>query len=185
MKKQILFLHSAGPQGKNEGSSGLVAYLQKELSHDYNVQFPKMPNPDEPDYEAWRKKTEEELSKVEDGVILVGHSLGGSVLLKQLSEHPFNKQIAGLFLVATPFWGKDMEEYMLADDFASKLPEIPIIMLYHSRHDEWVPFSHLRTYAKKLPKAYVRELYGDEHEFRDGIEELVQDIKSLEKSVQF
>jgi uncharacterized protein len=183
MKKQILFLHSAGPQGKHEGSSDLVAYLQKELGHDYNVRFPIMPDPDDPEYEAWRKKIEEELEKAEDGVILVGHSLGGSVLLKHLSEHPYKKQIAGLFLIATPYWGKEMDEYMLADDFASKLPPIPIIMLYHSRHDEMVPFSHLSTYAKKLPKAYVRELYGDEHEFSEGIKELVQDIKSLEKTI--
>jgi predicted alpha/beta hydrolase family esterase len=182
-QKQILFLHSAGPQGKHEGSSDLVAYLEKELSHDYNVHFPKMPNPDNPEYEAWREKIEEELNKAEDGVILVGHSLGGSVLLKQLSEHPFNKQIAGLFLIATPYWGKEMKEYMLDDDFATKLPEIPFIMLYHSRHDEEVPVSHLRAYAKKLPKAYVRELYGDEHVFSSGIGELVQDIKSLEKTV--
>jgi uncharacterized protein len=185
-QKQILFLHSAGPQGKHEGSSDLVAYLEKELSHDYNVQFPKMPNPDNPDYEAWREKIEEELNKAEDGVILVGHSLGGSVLLKHLSEHPFNKQIAGMFLIATPYWGKpdwEYDEYELDDDFASRLPEIPFIMLYHSRHDEVVSFSHLGAYAKKLPKAYVRELYGDEHVFSSGIKELVQDIKSLEQPV--
>jgi uncharacterized protein len=184
MKKQIIFFHSAGPQGKHEGSSDLVTWLEKELGHDYNVQFPKMPNPDNPEGEAWRKKIAEELEAAQDGVILVGHSLGGSILLKQLSEHPFKKQIAGLFLVATPYWGKsDWEkEFRLDDDFASKLPNIPLIILYHSRHDEEVPFSHLSTYAKKLPKAYVRELYGDDHVFSNGIEELVQDIKSLEQN---
>lgn len=185
MKKQILFLHSAGPQGKHEGSSDLVAWLQKELSHDYNVHFPIMPNPDNPGYEAWRKKTEEELNAVNDGVILVGHSLGGSVLLKQLSEYPFEKRIAGLFLIATPFWEKnwDMDEYVLKDDFASRLPKIPLIMLYHSRHDEMVPFSSLSAYAKKLPKAFVRELRGDDHVFAEGLPELVEDIKSLEKTI--
>jgi predicted alpha/beta hydrolase family esterase len=179
MKKQILFLHSAGPQGTHEGSSDLVAWLKKELSHDYNVHFPIMPDPDNPEYEAWREKIEEELDATEDGVILVGHSLGGSVLLKQLSEHPFNKKISGMFLIATPFWGKEMDEYMLKNDFASRLPEIPVTILYHSRHDEMVPFSHLGTYAKKMPKAYVRELYGDDHVFADGIPELVKDIKNL------
>lgn len=179
MKKQILFLHSAGPQGKHEGSSDLVAWLRKELSHDYNVHYPIMPDPDNPEYEAWRKKTEEELNKTDDGVILVGHSLGGSILLKQLSEHPFKKKIAGLFLVATPFWGEGMEEYMLEDNFTSKLPDIPVTILYHSRHDEIVPFSHVGTYAKKMPKAFVRELRGDEHAFTDGIPELASDIKNL------
>lgn len=182
MKKQILFFHSSGPQGNHEGSSDLVAWLQKELGHDYNVQFPKMPNPDNPEGEAWQKKIAEVLETAQDGVILVGHSLGSSMLLKQLSEHPFKKKIAGLFLVATPYWGNSgwEKEYSLEDDFASKLPDIPLIILYHSRHDTEVPFSHLSVYAKKLPKAYVRELYGDDHVFSNGIKELAQDIISLE-----
>jgi hypothetical protein len=37
--------------------------------------------------------------------ILIGHSLGGSFLLKYVSEEKIGKTIAGIFLIATPYWG--------------------------------------------------------------------------------
>lgn len=182
MKKQILFIHSAGPQGEHEGSSDLVAWLQQALSHEYNIQFPKMPDAGNPTYASWSKQLAKELDNVEEGVILVGHSLGGSVLLKYLSENPFKRSIAGLFLVSTPYWGKqdwEIQEYMMEEDFASKLPPVPMVVLYHSRGDKIVPFSHLRAYAKKLPNAFVCELEGNDHQYSRGLPELAQDIKSL------
>nr|WP_235788441.1 alpha/beta hydrolase [Salipaludibacillus sp. CUR1] len=45
-----------------------------------------MPNPENPEYILWKKQLEKELDKLNGDVILVGHSLGGSVLLKYLSE---------------------------------------------------------------------------------------------------
>ncbi|MFB1051250.1 hypothetical protein [Paraliobacillus sp. JSM ZJ581] len=61
-------------------------------------------------------------------MIIIGHSLGGSVLLKYLSEQAFNQFIARLFLIAAPYWGKDDdwqgEEYTLLENFNSKLPKI-------------------------------------------------------------
>ena len=190
MKKQILFIHSAGPQGEHEGSSDLVAWLQKELGHEYKIDFPKMPNADNPTYASWSNQLAKELDKAEDGVVLVGHSLGGSVLLKYLSENPFNRRIAGMFLVSMPYWGKqdwEVDEYALEEDFASKLPAVPMLVLYHSRNDKEVPFAHLRAYAKKLPSAFVCELEGNNHEYNKGLPELAQDIKNLknlEKSRQ-
>jgi len=37
--------------------------------------------------------------------ILIGHSLGGSFLLKYVSEEKIAKTVAGIFLIATPYWG--------------------------------------------------------------------------------
>jgi hypothetical protein len=121
------------------------------------------------------------LGKLNADVLLIGHSLGGSVLLKYLAEGTDPRPIAGLFLVAVPCWGKrDWElEYTLPEDFASHLPPISQIFMYHSRHDEVVPFSHLRRYQEQLPQATIRELDGKEHSFTRGLPELVRDLKSL------
>lgn len=86
-------------------------------------------------------------------------------------------------MIAAPYWGKDedwqAEDYTLSDHFASKLPQLPHIFLYHSRNDEVVPSSHLRYYKQKLPKAKTFLLDDDDHYFRNGLPILVDDIRGL------
>jgi predicted alpha/beta hydrolase family esterase len=181
-RRRLLFAHSAGPQGDREGSGFLVAALRRGLGSGYDVRYPIMPDPDDPAYAPWRDRLEEELAALADGAILVGHSLGGSVLLKLLSERKPRTRvphIAGLFLVATPFWGPEgwgVEEFRLRKDFAARLPRIPRLVLFHSRDDDEVPFAHLGLYARALPQATVRELDGYGHLFEHGCRELVEEI---------
>lgn len=184
MKKQIFFLHSGGPQGSHEGSSDFITWLKKELGTGYEIMHPIMPHPDSPDYESWREKLNTELPKLNDEAIFVGHSLGGSILLKYLAEESFDRSVAGLFLVSVPFWGGDEnwdhDEFKLHDRFIETLPEMSQIFLYHSKSDPVVPFAHQALYAKALPKSIVREIDGKEHAFARGLPELVEDIQSLE-----
>jgi predicted alpha/beta hydrolase family esterase len=182
VRKQILFIHGAGNQHNPLGSGKLVASLRQQLGSDYLVLAPDMPDPDHPRYLPWRDQIEQELGKLDVDALLIGHSLGGSMLLKCLAEGTYQKPIAGLFLVAVPYWGKqDWElEYAVPDDFASRLPPIRQLFLYHSRSDEDVPFSSLRHYQEQLPQATVRVLDGKEHSFTEGLPLLAQDIKRLE-----
>ncbi len=48
MKKQILFIHSAGAQGRHQRSGDVAAYLQDALGAEYEVLYPKMPDPESP-----------------------------------------------------------------------------------------------------------------------------------------
>ena len=183
MPKQVLFIHGAGNKRHPDCSGNLIAYLQEKLGNDYDVLSPDMPAPDHPQYEAWRTQIDKELAALSDDAMLVGHSVGGSVLLKCLAAGAYHKHIAGLFLVAAPYWGKDedwqIDEFMLPEDFASTLPQIAQIFLYHSRNDEEVPFAHLGHYQEKLPQATARALDGNEHSFKHGLPELVDDMKRL------
>ena len=181
MGKQILFIHAAGNKRHPLGSGKLIAYLRDQLGSDYQVLAPDMPDPDHPGYKAWRDQIEQELGKLDADVLLIGHSFGGSVLLKYLAEGTYQRPIAALFLVATPYWGKrDWElEYTLPEDFASHLPHISRIFLYHSREDEEVSFSHLWCYQEQLPQAKIRALDGKEHSFTKGLPLLVEDIKQV------
>jgi predicted alpha/beta hydrolase family esterase len=183
MAKQVLFIHGAGNKRNPDGSGNLIAYLQDQLGSDYEVLAPDMPDPDHPQYAAWRTQIEKALAALSDGAMLIGHSVGGSVLLKCLACGAYHKHVAGLFLVAAPYWGKDadwqIDEFMLPEKFAANLPEIAQIFLYHSRHDEEVPFAHLGYYQEQLPQATARALDGHEHAFTDGLPALVDDIKHL------
>jgi uncharacterized protein len=183
MRKQILIIHGAGGQVLHRRNTDWQATLQDALGSKFEVLTPQMPSPETPRYAAWKSRLEESLAMLNDKSILVGHSLGGSVLLKYLSEETCQKSIAGLFIVAAPFWGADRE--WQSDDFAfredfSNLLRIPQIVLYHSRDDEVVPFSHLASFKEKLPSAIVRLLNGRGHEFNnEEFCEIVDDIKSL------
>jgi predicted alpha/beta hydrolase family esterase len=111
--------------------------------------------------------------------------LGGSFLLKYVSEEKIVKTIAGIFLIATPYWGGDGWQYegyervALPEDFASKLPRRTPIFFYHARDDESVPFAHLALYAKRLPQAFIHALDGGGHQLNNDLSEVVADIKSL------
>jgi predicted alpha/beta hydrolase family esterase len=185
VRKHILLIQGAGNQHKPLGSGKLVASLRQQLGSDYHVLAPDMPDSDHPRYLAWRDQIAQELGKLDADALLIGHSLGGSMLLKYLAEGTYQKPIAGLFLVAVPDFSKqDWElEYAVPDDFASRLPPIQQLFLYHSRSDEEVPFSSLRRYQEQLPQATVRVLEGKEHSFTEGLPALAQDIKRLEPRV--
>jgi predicted alpha/beta hydrolase family esterase len=182
-KEKILFVHSGGAQGLHEGSSGLLQYLRMHLGHWYDIVSPAMPHPERPMYGAWRDLLSSTLSPLHEELVLIGHSLGGSVLLKFLSEEPFESPVAGLFLIAAPYWGKrkfQAEEYRLRDQFSDRLPSIRQVFIYHARHDEVVPFKHAEFYSAQLPGAVIREFEGSAHLFSSGLPELVEDIRDLD-----
>jgi uncharacterized protein len=116
--------------------------------------------------------------------ILVGHSVGAHMLLKYLSEEEVEKPIAGLFLVAAPYAGTggwELEEDVLPEDFASKLPRDLPIFFYHGRDDEVAPFGHLALYEVNLPGATFRASDGRGHQFGDDLSEVARDILENER----
>lgn len=165
-----------------DGSGVLARYLEKSLGSEFDVAAPEMPDATtDPRYRPWQGRIDEELRGVDGSVILVGHSLGGSVLLKYLAETRPPGPIAGLFLVATPFWGPEgwaNDEFALVEDFASRLPPMPTF-LYHSREDPHVPFAHLALYEEHLPNATSRPIDGAEHSFMHGLPALVGDVRQV------
>lgn len=183
VKKQILFIHSAGPQSEHEGSFDLIVYLQDKLNAEYKLIIPEMPNPESPEYTTWKEQLSKEFAALEGEVTLIGHSLGGSVLLKYLSEEDCHVKISSLHSVAAPFWGKngfwESEEFMLSENFDAKLPPIPQVFFYHSRDDEVVSFDHFKDYTEKLLTATPRAIESRGHLFYNGLPELVDDIKGL------
>jgi hypothetical protein len=175
----MLFVHGGG-EGAHEADQELAARLQDALGAGYEVQFPKMPNEDSPQYGAWKDRISEEIAGIDGDVILAGHSFGASIVLKYLSEEGPERPVAGVFLVATPYWGAEdweVDEYELQTDFASKLPEGLPMFFYHGRDDEVVPFEHLALYAKKLPRATFREFDGRGHQFGYDLSKVARDIK--------
>ncbi|WP_028782444.1 RBBP9/YdeN family alpha/beta hydrolase [Thalassobacillus devorans] len=173
MQKQVLFIQGAG-EGAYELDGVLSAYLQDALGPEYDVLYPEMPNEGEPDYGTWKVQIEEFLSRLNGEVILVGHSVGGSVLLKYLTHEKVTNHITGVLLIAPPY-----DESVLPEASSLKFDQLPRMFFYHSRDDEIVPFSHLTFFAEKLPKAAIRKFDGRGHQFCNDLSEVVMDIKGL------
>jgi predicted alpha/beta hydrolase family esterase len=185
MPATVLFVHSSGPQGPGEGSAPFAARLRSELGSAYEIQFPIMPTPEDPHFEPWSERLGEILAGIDHPVVVVGHSLGGSVALKHLSEADRLAPIAGLLLVAAPFWGKEdwALEWALPEGWPDATTELPRTFLFHSRDDEEIPFAQLALYAKRLPNAEVHPLDGNGHLFdRGDLSEIVETIRGLSAS---
>ena len=183
MTTRVLFVHGGG-EGAYEEDRKMAANLREALGTAYDVRHPKMPDEDRPEYEAWKEQIATEIAALDGEVVLVGHSLGASILLKYLSEEGAGNPVAGLFLIAPPYWGiEDWEvgEYELRRDFATKLPEDLPTFFYHSRDDEWVPFAHPALYARRLPRATIRELDGRGHQLDNDLSEVASDIRRLQR----
>lgn len=145
-----------------------------------------MPDEDDPEYEAWKEQITKELAALDGEVVLVGHSLGASVLLKYLSEEKLGKPVAGIFLLAPPYWGAEdweVEEYALRENFASNLPEGLPMFFYYSRDDAVVPAAHLALYSEKLPQATVRVFDDRGHQFDDDLSEAARDIREVVSTI--
>src|SRR5690606_8692022 len=114
----------------------------------------------------WRLGLDTALRDIRGDVILIGHSLGGSVLLKHLSEEALHARVTAVFSVSAPFWGGDKdwhdEEFTLSDSFVHRLPTSAQLWFYHAKDDPIVPFSRLLLYAEKLSQATIRTLDGDD-----------------------
>src|SRR5205809_735086 len=102
----VLFIQGGG-KGAYDEDAALAGSLKQALGHEYDVHFPRMPGETKPNLESWKQKISAELSRSHGKAVLVGHSLGGSYLLKYLSEEEVEKPISGLFLLAAPSWDED------------------------------------------------------------------------------
>jgi uncharacterized protein len=181
VKKQALFIQGGG-NGGYEADAKLVASLQKALGKDYEIGYPRMQtDAAAPDF-GWLRQIAKEIDKLSNGVILVAHSLGASLLLKYLSDNKVSKRMAGIFLAATPFWsGKEqwVQGLKLREDFAESLPKKKPIFFYHCRDDEEIPFDHLALYRRKMPSATFREIATGGHQLNDDLDIVARDIKAL------
>ncbi len=184
MTENILFIQGAG-RGAYDEDKRLADSLRRALGPRFEVRYPAMPNEDDAPYDQWRQQIEQELAELPGPVVLVGHSVGASVLMRWLSERMDEKAIVGVFLVACPFWGGDgwryegYEELALPPGFAAGLPTGTPVYLYHCRDDATVPFDHLALYAKALPQATVRAFDEGGHQLNDDLSAVARDIASL------
>jgi predicted alpha/beta hydrolase family esterase len=181
MNRRVLFIQGGGHEGY-EADKKLVASLQTALGETYEVHYPQILSDETLSDFGWLPQIGKEIANITGNVILVGHSLGASLLLKYLSENEIKKEIRAIFLISTPFWrgNEDWKQGLkLHKDFPDKLPKKAPIFLYQCRDDEEVHLENLLLYAKRLPLATVREIAKGGHQLNNDLTIVAKDIKSL------
>jgi uncharacterized protein len=162
----VLFIHSAGLQGPEEGSSGLLESLRAALPSDYKLIAPTMPNPVNPEAEPWIAACQSEITGIEEDTVLVGHSLGGSTILQTLARFGIPVNLLGVIIIAAPFWGApdwEFDTYKLPEDASEKLLTLPRLIVMQGDADEVVAADHPDRYRAILPNAEIRRLPGVDH----------------------
>lgn len=183
LKRQLLFVQGGGKGTHDEWDNKLVESLQRGLGSNYDIHYPRMPNEDEPSYIPWRTTLERALGALQDGAVLVGHSVGGTILVKVLTEQASARKVGAIFLIAAPFVGDGgwpTEELQFPPDLGAQLPVDVPVHLYHGLEDDAVPPAHVECYARAVPQAHIHRLPGRDHQLNNDLSEVTTAILSLE-----
>ena len=183
MASHVLFIQGGGDGTHDEWDSKLVHSLRRELGPGYDINYPRMPNEADPKYARWKAALRKEFAKLDNGAIVIGHSVGGTILINALATDPPEVALNGIFLIAAPFvgdggWPGD-EIRPPEEKLGAELPNGVPIYLYHGSDDEIVPVVHLDLYTKAIPQAIARRLNGRNHQLDDDLSEVARDIRSL------
>jgi uncharacterized protein len=156
--------------------------LQEQLGSDYQVYRLSMPNSKNAKYLEWALWFEKYIPYMNDGVILVGHSLGAVFLAKYLSENTFPKHIRAVYMVAGPYnedEGRTLPEFAITRPLVKVREQVKNLCIYHSKDDPVVAFSEMEKYQKELSTATFRVFEDRMHFNQEEFPEIVEDIKSL------
>ncbi len=141
-----------------------------------------MPAEDDPSYPRWAAALRAEIDALDVGAVLVGHSIGATLLVHALAENPPRRPPAGIFLIEMPNIGDGgwpSDEITAKPDLGLKLPAGAAIRLYQGDADDIVPVAHAHENAKAIPQAISRIFPGRDHQLNDDLSEVARDILAL------
>lgn len=134
-----------------------------------------MPNSFWADYEAWKIWFEKMVPYLRDGVVLVGHSLGGSFLFRYLTENKLPVTVAQVHLVAPVILPTEDCEgfYINIENWTGFASSITTVHLWHSEDDLTVPIIHSETIVSLYPTATL-------HRFTDRFHFIGEEFPEIE-----
>ncbi|GAB2609590.1 alpha/beta fold hydrolase [Kocuria himachalensis] len=180
MSADVVFFHGAGTGAYAEDAE-LAGSLARHLGNDFSIDFPRSPENDPEDW-PWLQAIAEAIARASAPVVLVGHSVGGYLLLKFLAMQHVTTSIAAICIIAPPFPGGDpawtFDGFDLPDDVGRLLPADARVLLYASEDDKTVPFAHRDLYAARIPRAITRTTSGG-HQLGNDLQVVADDIRAL------
>lgn len=162
---------------------GWKSTLSPELGENYQLLPLRMPNANFAKYLEWKIWFEKYLPFLSDGVILIGHSLGGIFLAKYLAENSFPVTIAATLLIAPPFdidlEAESLGDFTLPESLSRLIEQGGALHLFHSSDDSIVPFGEMQKYAEHIPNATTHTFMDRGHFIGETFPELIETIQNL------
>lgn len=155
-----LWLHGAGAGARDAPFDKVSALLGG-----IEIVAPQM---GEPDPETWGDAIAGALDALPEDALLIGHSLGASMLLKVIAERRPHRPAPALFAFAPPWWGPEgwgQESFHLPQGAAGAFDAVRALRFYHGTADDIVDASHSALYARAFPEALCRLVAGADHLF--------------------
>lgn len=174
--KNVIICHGYGA----DPMSNWFDWLRRELEG-LDVKVPDFGQDQTPDYGKWSTKLEEVLQGLNPGeTVLVGHSLGGALVSRYLSQYegePFLKA----FLVAAPYENIGWEVLDVFFDGskldASAKDKAKKFYILASDNDPYIPLDHADKFKELLGGEVIVE-NGLEHIWQSEYERLIHLIMS-------
>jgi predicted alpha/beta hydrolase family esterase len=179
---QVLFIQGGGAGVHDEWDDKLFDSLRRELGDGHEVRYPWMPDEEDPSYAGWSAAVRREMAGLEDGAVVVGHSVGGTILINALAEQPPERELAAIVLIAAPFVGAGgwpSDEFELPSDLGARLPQGARVHVFHGLQDEIALPSHAELYARAIPQAQLHLLPGRDHQLNNDLSEVAKAMSPI------
>ncbi len=134
----------------------------EKLGADWACAAPRFPNDMDAHYLQWKWWFEKHTPFMKDGIVLIGHSLGGNFLGKYLAENELPIRVGQLHLVA-PAWGEG--DFTMPESLSLIESQVERTHIYHSADDAVVPIAHGERFATALPSAELVRFSDRNHFF--------------------
>ncbi len=146
------------------------------LGDNWQIIRPQMPSPRNAKYNEWEIWFNKHVPYLQDGVILVGHSLGANFLAQYLSGNTLPIKIGQIHLVAGCYgWHGG---FKLSDVLPNIEQQCDNIFIYHSKDDDVVSYDSAEKYKSALPKAKLITFTNRKHFLQSEFPELIKNIKN-------
>ena len=198
MKTQIVFIHGGDSFATNEEFyASLRSHyfepfvpeqkkwrdnIKEVLIETHDCIMPRMPNSMNADFVAWSIWFKKIVPYLRDGVVLVGHSLGGGFLLRYLTENKLPITVSQLHLVAGVTDDLDcpgVGEFGIdINHWTGFRSDIAMVHLWHSTDDTLVPVHHSERLAAKYSPATTHYFKDRGHFLQPEFPELIVIIKN-------
>lgn len=156
--------------------------LQSDLGETFKVVRLQMPNKINAKYEEWKIYFHRYLEILGDNIVLLGHSLGATFLVKFLAEETIKNTISRVILVAVPFGekktGPSLGDFIFENstNFEAINSDLKIT-LFASDNDKLITKDDLEKYQKVIKNLEVKILPDRGHFSQSEFPELISCIK--------
>jgi predicted alpha/beta hydrolase family esterase len=181
-QRHVLFVQGGGGGTHDEWDQRLVDSLRRELGSGWEVRYPRMPGEDDPTLASWGPAILGAMEGLDDGDVLVGHSVGATLAMAVLAERAAPVRLGAVLLLAAPFVGEGGwpgDEFTFTADLGARLPSDVPVHLFHGLDDDTAPPAHAGLYARAIPQARVHLLPRRDHQLNDDLVEVAIVLRTL------